>query len=174
MTTTQSGRAAALAGIVNATAEAAAADPAKGRALFRATGTGADGVRSEMVAGRHQLVADEPPALGGQDAAPNPIELALASLLSCQVVTYRFWAAKLGIPLDDVKVDVEGDLDVRGFFGLDDDVRPGLTDVRMVVRLLGPATDEDYRRLKDAVDEHCPVLDLFRNPTPLTARLATD
>ena len=46
------------------------------------------------------------------------MEFALAGLLSSLVVAYRFWAAKLDIPLDDVQVDVEGDLDVRGFFGL--------------------------------------------------------
>lgn len=170
-TSTQTDRDAQLAGIVSATAEAAAADPTKARALFRATGEGADGVRTDMRIGAHQVTVDEPPALGGADAAPNPVEFALASLLSCQVVTYRFWAAKLGIPLTDVAVEVEGDLDVRGFFGIDDAVRPGLGEVRMVVRLDGPASDADYQRLKSAVDEHCPVLDLFRNPTPVTARL---
>lgn len=41
----------------------------------------------------------QPPPLGGTDAAPNPVETALAGLLSCQVVNYRFWAAKLGTPL---------------------------------------------------------------------------
>ena len=87
-------------------------------------------------------------------------------------MTYRFWAVQLDIPLEDVAVDVEGDLDVRGFFGLDDEVRPGFTDVRVVVRLSGPASDEDYRRLRAVVDEHCPVLDLFRRPTPVTTRLA--
>jgi uncharacterized OsmC-like protein len=174
MTTTQSGRDAALAGIVTATAEAAAADPTKARALFRATGSAGDGVRTDMRIGNHEVTVDEPPALGGIDAAPNPVEFALASLLSCQVVTYRFWAAKLGIPVTDVAVEVEGDLDVRGFFGLDDTVRPGLGEIRLVVRLTGPAPDSEYQRLKAAVDEHCPVLDLFRNPTPVHARLADD
>ncbi|MGH3868503.1 MAG: OsmC family protein [Pseudonocardiaceae bacterium] len=57
------------------------------------------------------------------DAAPNTVEFALAGLLSCQAITYRFWAAKLDIPLDDVQLNVEGDLNVRGFFGQQDGVR---------------------------------------------------
>ena len=168
MTSTQTPRDAALSEIVTATTRAVDADPDNAHALFRATGSGGDGVRSEIRIGRHDVVVDEPPALGGDDAAPNPVEFALAGLLSCQVVTYRFWAAKLGIPLDDVQVDVEGDLDVRGFFGLDDGVRPGFGEVRLVVDLRGPASEEDYRRLRETVDAHCPVLDLFRNPTPVS------
>jgi hypothetical protein len=65
-------------------------------------------------------------------AGAVPVEYALAALLSCQVVSYRFWAAALDIPLDEVHVDIEGDLDVRGFLGLDAAVRPGLTGVRLV------------------------------------------
>jgi uncharacterized OsmC-like protein len=161
-----------ISSVIDATTAAVADDPTKAHALFRATGRGVAGVRTEIRVGRHTVTVDEPSALAGQDVAPNPVESALAGLLSCQVVTYRFWAVQLGIPLDDVAVDVEGDLDVRGFFGLDDAVRPGFTDVRVAVRLSGPASDEDYRRLHAAVDEHCPVLDLFRRPTPVSTRLA--
>lgn len=154
--------------IVAATADKLTADPGRAVVHYRASGTGGEGVRADVTIGRHRLVIDEPPAVGGQNAAANPVEHALAALLSCQVVTYRLWAAELGIPLDDVAVEVEGDLDVRGFFGLDDAVRPGFGDVRVVVTLSGPAGAERYRELAAAVDAHCPVLDVFRNPTPVT------
>lgn len=148
--------------------------PERGHPTYRAAGTGGEGLRSEIRIGRHTVVVDEPPSLGGEDGAPNPVETALAALLSCQVVTYRVWAAKLGIPLDDIAVDVDGDLDVRGFLGFDDAVRPGFGGVRVHVRLSGPAEPQRYRELAAAVDEHCPVLDLFRNTTPVTVTLATD
>ena len=67
----------------------------------------------------HTLAVDEPPTLGGDDTAINPVEAYLGALLSCQVVTYRFYADKLGITIDELKLSAEGDLDVRGFFGLD-------------------------------------------------------
>ncbi|AEA24719.1 OsmC family protein [Pseudonocardia dioxanivorans CB1190] len=171
--TTATTREDGLRAIVDATASAVADDPGKAAALFRATGEGAEGVRTEIRIGRHAVTIDEPPALGGDDAAINPVESALAALLSCQVVTYRFWAAKLGIPLDDVRVRTEGDLDVRGFFGLDEAVRPGFGEVRLAVELRGPAPAEDYARLQETVDAHCPVLDLFRNTTPVATTLTT-
>lgn len=159
-----------LTTVVETTGVALAADPARAAVRFRAAGVGATGVRSEIRIGAHTMVVDEPPSVGGAGAAPNPVEIALAALLSCQVVTYRLWAAKLDIPLDGIAVDVEGDLDVRGLFGLDDAVRPGPGDIRVVVTLSGPASQGRYDELAAAVDEHCPVLDLFRNPTPVTTR----
>jgi uncharacterized OsmC-like protein len=163
----------ALRGIAAATTDAVNGDPDKGHVVFRATGTGGEGVRTHLRINDHTLLVDEPPALGGENAAPNPVEIALAGLLSCQVVTYRFWAAHLGIPLDDVSVEVEGDLDVRGFFGADDAVRPGFGEVRVVVTLDGPAGEDSYKELAAAVDAHCPVLDLFRNPTPVARTVRT-
>jgi uncharacterized OsmC-like protein len=118
----------------------------------------------------HSFRVDEPAALGGTDTAANPVEYALAALGSCQVITYQFWAAKLGIPLESVKVDVHGDLDLHGFFGFSG-TRPGFTDVRVTVELGGPASAEQYEELKQQVDEHCPVLDLFRNATPASTSL---
>lgn len=172
--TTSVSRADALRGIVDATSAAVTADAANASVVFSASGSGDSGVATDIRIGRHEIRIDEPPALGGADAAPNPVEAALAGLLSCQVVTYRFWAAKLDIPLDDVQIDTEGDLDVRGFFGLQDDVRPGFGGVRVKVRLSGPASAEQYRELQAAVDQHCPVLDLFANPTPVSTELITN
>lgn len=159
--------------IADGNATKIAGDPGRATVRYRAAGTGTDGVRSEITVRGHRLVVDEPPAVGGQDAAPNPPETALAALLACQVVTYRLWAAKLGVPLDDIQIEAEGDLDVRGFFGLDDGVRAGFGDVRVRVELSGPARPERYRALQEAVDGHCPVLDLFRGATPVHTELVT-
>jgi uncharacterized OsmC-like protein len=172
-TANSANRAAALRGIIDATAAATSDDAAKASVVFHAAGSGDSGVATDIQIRTHEVQVDEPPALGGVDSAPNPVETALAGLLSCQVVTYRFWAAKLDIPLDDVRVETEGDLDVRGFLGLRDGVRPGLGAVRVKVRLTGPASPEQYRELHAAVDEHCPVLDLFTNPTPVSTELVT-
>ncbi|HTF48111.1 MAG TPA: OsmC family protein [Pseudonocardia sp.] len=119
----------------------------------------------------HTFRQDEPTILGGVDTGPNPVEYALAALASCQLATYRFWAAKLDIPVGDLQAVVEGDLDVRGVFGLDEEVRPGYREVRVTVTVDGPATPERYRELADAVNQHCPTLDLFSNPTPVRTNL---
>ena len=160
-----------LNSIAAQTAKAVSANPANAGALFSASATAGDGVSSEVALRSFSISVDEPPTLGGADSAPNPVEVYLASLLSCQVVTYRFWAERLGIEVTSLKLSAEGDLDVRGFFGLDDDVRPGFTEVRVTVDVEGPATPEEYRELQDVVERHCPVLDLTANPTPVVSHL---
>jgi uncharacterized OsmC-like protein len=154
--------------VIDATKSAIATDVKNGQAVFRSEHdlVGVTEVASLTGSGHHVTV-DEPPSLGGGNVAANPVEYALIALGSCQAITYRFWAAQLGIALDGVHVDVEGDLDVRGFFGVDDSVRPGFGAVRLRVRLSGPEQAERYEELARAVDAHCPVLDLFSNPVPV-------
>ena len=157
-----------LAGVIGANRAAIAADKSNARVVFRASATAHDAVASTVNLGQYRVEVDEPPPLGGDGNAPNPVEYYLASLLSCQVVTWRIWAEKLGIKVDEITAHAEGDLDVQGFFGLDDAVRPGFNEVRLVITVSGPETPERYRELQEAVDAHCPVLDLTRNATPVT------
>ena len=163
-----------LGAIITATAGAVAADPGNAGVVFRATGTSSGSVATDLTSRQHSYVVDEPASLGGDDSAANPVEYALGALISCQVVTYRFWAARLGIEVEDVRITAEGDLDVRGFFGLDEAVRPGFGQVRLDVQLTGPESDERYAELHAAVDAHCPVLDLFTNATPVVTRVTAN
>ncbi|MDA0183145.1 OsmC family protein [Solirubrobacter phytolaccae] len=157
---------------IAANEEAITAEAGNARVVFRTEGALEGPTLVKLVSRNHTIEVDEPDVLAGGDAHANPVEYALASLASCQAITYRFWAAKLGIALDGLEVVAEGDLDLHGFFGLDSDARPGFTGIRLEVTPLGPESPERYQQLADAVDEHCPVLDLFRNPTPVERRLA--
>ncbi|SHS75675.1 Uncharacterised protein [Mycobacteroides abscessus subsp. abscessus] len=62
---------------------------------------------------------------------------------------------------------------MRGFFGLEDSVRPGFQQIRVTVTVAGPDTDARYRELQEAVDAHCPVLDLTTGTTPVHTTLIT-
>jgi len=155
------------------TRQAITEDAARAQAAFAAEGTLVGVTEVDIRTGAHAFKVDEPPALGGADLAANPVQYALASLGSCQAITYRVWAEHLGIELDSLTVRVEGDLDLRGFFGTDDSVRPGFTAVRVEVTVTGPENEERYAELAAAVDEHCPVLDLFRNPVPVSRAIVS-
>ena len=157
-----------LTTLIADTRKAVADDGANAQAVFSAQGTLAGVTEVDIRTGAHTFKVDEPPALGGADVAANPVQYALASLGSCQAITYRFWAEQLGISFDSLTVRVEGDLDVRGFFGFDDTVRPGCSAGRVEVTVTGPESAGRYQELAAAVDEHCPVLDLFKNPVPVT------
>ncbi len=143
-------------------------NPDSAVATFAANSRQVQGLQSETKIRNFTLTVDEPESLGGTDTGPNPVELILGALASCQEITYRAFADALEIPLDGVSVRIEGDLDLRGFFAVDDDVRAGFQDIRGTVELDSPASAEDLARLKQIVDAHCPVLDILRAPVPVT------
>lgn len=130
-----------------------------------------EGLRSVASVRQHNLTVDEPPSLGGSDAGPNPVELILAALGTCQEITYRAYATVLGIPLDSVSVKLEGDIDLRGFFAVDDSVRAGYEGIRGTVRIVSSASEEQLQLLRGAVNAHCPVLDIIAKPVPVDLKL---
>lgn len=143
------------------------ANPEHGRLALTAAGELLDGVHCRAAAREHALEMDEPLGLGGGDAGPNPVETVLAALGACQAITYRVWAAMLDIRLDGVAFETEGEIDLAGFLGLAEGVRPGLSAIRHRVILSGPEAPERYRELAEAVDRHCPVLDIVADGVPV-------
>lgn len=135
-------------------------------ATFAVDSRQVSGLRSEVQARDFSYTVDEPPELGGSDQGPNPVEYILGGLAACQEITYRLYADKLGIPLDGVSVKVKGDIDLRGFFAVDDQIRPGFQNVTVEVEFDSPASDSKLQELKKTVDAYCPVLDILRNATP--------
>src|ERR1700726_4730435 len=95
--------------LVHATKIALSSDPAQAQAKFEAHHdlVGPCEVTVKVGSG-HKFTVDEPEALGGGNVAANPVEYALAALGSCQAITYRVWAAQLGIKLDKVEISIDG------------------------------------------------------------------
>lgn len=125
------------------------------------------GTEVALTARQHEFTIDEPVDLGGADQGANPIEHLLAALASCTVISYQVWADKLGLQLDGVEVNLAGEIDLAGFFGTQDDVRPGFQGITLAVRVAGPESEGDYRRLEEAVATHCPVLDNLTHGVPV-------
>jgi len=123
-----------------------------------------EGLRTEAEIRGFELTVDEPRELGGTDAGPNPVELVLAALGTCQEIVYAVYAPRAGVELEGVEVDVEGTLDPRGFLGVSGEARPGFESVRYRVRIQSPSEPEKVRELVRLVEEHCPVLDIISNP----------
>lgn len=151
--------------------EAISADPSLAGAGFQAWNELVGTTEVAVRMGEHGLIVDEPVALGGTARGPNPVELALAALGSCQAITYRVWAALQGVEVDTVRVRVKGDLDLRGFFGVDAGVRPGFGGVQVFVEVSGPESAARYEELQREVDRYCPVLDIFQAPVPVKTTL---
>jgi uncharacterized OsmC-like protein len=160
-----------LKAILDNTAPAIASDPGLAAVRLTATCELAGVTEVDVRLGSQVIKADQPPVLGGRDAGPKPVEFALGS---CQAMTYRFWSEKLGIRIDDIKVDIEGDLDVQGILGLRDRVRPGFADLNVNVSISGPEPHQRYEQLHQAVNSHCPVLDIFPAPVPVTTTMSVN
>ena len=147
------------------------ADVANASLTYTVKGQGYGSVATKLTAGKHVFHIDEPAGLAGDDVAASPVEIALGAFIACQIVVYRLFAQNLGIEIDAIEATAEGDLDVRGLFGVDPTIRPGFSAIRLTTRVSGPESEERYQELQKFVDAHCPVLDLFANPTPITLSL---
>lgn len=141
------------------------------RHTFAARGEHRVGTRVTVRFDGHTLEVDEPPAVGGDDTGPDPVELALAALGSCQIITYQLHAARLGIDIASLAVDVEATLDMGPVFGLGAG-RPG--EIRMRVWVSGPDEQHRYTELQQLVDRSCPVLALARGETPVRSELRVE
>lgn len=152
-------------------AERFRADPGRARVAITLATELTGGMRCEATARGHTVASDEPRSLGGTDSAQSPLELFLTSLATCQAITYRLWAAELGIALDRVGVEVVGDIDLRGFLGIGGVDLAGYEKVTVRVALSGPEERARYEELAAAVDRHCPVLDAIARPIPVERAL---
>ena len=102
------------------------------------------------------VLSDEPPARGGENRGPSPLELVLFSLCACTNVTTGRMAAKLRFGYSQLETSAEGELDTRGRKGTAD-VPVHYRAVRLRVRVATDESDERIDRLADLVGRYCPV-----------------
>lgn len=111
------------------------------------------------------VVSDEPPARGGENRGPSPLEYVLISLCACTNVSAGRMAEKLRFEYEDLETYAEGVLDTRGRRGLAD-VPVHYKAVRLRVRIKTSEPDERLARLKELVSRYCPVDSLIRAAVP--------
>jgi uncharacterized OsmC-like protein len=117
------------------------------------------------------LEGDEPPVLLGENADANAVEAVLHALASCLAVGFVYNAAAQGIKIDSLEFELEGDLDLHAFLGLSDQVRPGYENIRLSYRVKSDAPREKIVALCEYVQKTSPVLDIIRNPVPVSISL---
>jgi len=91
------------------------------------------------------LDADEPPMLLGTDKGANPVEYLLHALVGCMTTSMVYHAAARGLEVKSVATRLEGDLDLRGFLGLSDDVPKGYSQIRVNMEIESGASESDLR-----------------------------
>jgi uncharacterized OsmC-like protein len=137
-------------------------DASKGKTNWRVTTTWQGQARSraqvegfeiggERVQRRFSIDIDEPCELGGTNRFANPQEHLLAALNACMTVGYVAQCAVRGITIESLEIETDGEIDLRGFLGIDPAVTPGYENLRYVVRIKGNGTKEELTEVHEAV-----------------------
>ncbi|MFZ0711795.1 MAG: OsmC family protein [Terrimicrobiaceae bacterium] len=147
--------------------EAISADPVKGQTRWQVTSRWRGGTRSDTsvkayfiggqsVAKDFTIRVDEPYELCGTNQFANPQEYLLAALNACMIVGYSVVCALQGIELEELRIETEGDIDLRGVLGIDPSVKAGYDDLRYTVHIKGGATAEQFEKVHEIVKATSP------------------
>ncbi len=109
--------------------------------------------------------ADNPP-LSGEGKGPTVCEACMSSLGACVTQTTVMHATARGINLDKITIDIEGNIDLRGFTGISSDVRPGAQVFKMNINIKSSsASKQQINELYEIGKKLSPVFDTLTNGT---------
>lgn len=137
---------------------------------FSVNGVSRSSTKFESKARSFDLTIDEPENLGGQDEGPNPVEYVLAGYAGCLNVVLNLVAKEKGILINDLKLDVSGDLNPSKLLG-GHEGRAGFKGINVSVEIDSSATSEELEVLLQEVKNRCPVNDTIANPTPIQYKI---
>jgi uncharacterized OsmC-like protein len=151
---------------------------------FRATNAWIDGTHNRATvkdfygalkedASRDPLVfeLDEPPVLCGQNLGANPVEYLLVALSGCLTTSLIAHSAARGIEIRGVESRYEGDLDLRGFLGLSEDVPVGFQNIRVYFKIDADVSEEKKEELIKMAQKYSPVFNSITKPIPVSVQL---
>ncbi len=127
-----------------------------------------DGLACDVEDGPWRLTAGMTEKYGGTGEGPNPGVLGRAALGTCLALGYAIWAARLGVSVEALEVEVQADYDVRGELGVADNVPPGYLAVRYLVTVESAAPEADVLRVLDIADRYSSWRDDFARALPVT------
>ena len=167
------------------TMEVVSNDPSKGAVKFAVTTAWQGGCRSTTKVAGYELAGqrierefsieiDEPNELLGTNTNPNPQEVLMAAFNACMMVGYVAGASMHGIELTKVEIETEGELDLRGFLGLDASIKPGYDTLHYTVRIAGDGTPEQFKEIHDTVIATSPNRFNMASPIELTSDLVVE
>lgn len=165
--------------------DAISADASKGLTRWNVTTHWQGGTRSDTrvkhcsIGGQRvdkdfTLRIDEPRELCGTNQYANPQEYLLAAMNACMTVGYVAACALEGIELHELRIETEGDIDLRGFLGIDPGVKPGYDSLKYTVHIKGDGTPEQFRKVHEIVTATSPNRFNLASAIPLHARLVLE
>src|SRR5271167_828205 len=129
------------------------------------------GIGGERVPRRFSIDIDEPRELGGTNRFANPQEHLIAALNACMTVGYVAQCAVRGITLESLEIETDGEIDLRGFLGIDPAVPPGYENLDYTVRIKGSGTRQQFAEIHEAVMATSPNFYNMSRPVALKPAL---
>ncbi len=146
-----------------------------GGGLYRTTVSDFHGVKEDIAHEvEFEIWNDEPDVLLSGDKGPNPVENLLHALAGCLTTSMAYHAAARGIAIDGITTRFDGDVDLRGFLGLSDDVRKGYDEIRVMFDINADIPEAEKRDLVEMAMAHSPVFDVITNGTPVACMIRED
>jgi uncharacterized OsmC-like protein len=116
---------------------------------------------------KFELDADEPAILLGRDQGPNAGEYLLHALAACVTSTMVYHAAARGIAIVEVESALDGDIDLRGFLGIDKNVRNGFSEIRLNFKIKADVPDDRLQELSSLGQRYSAILDTITKGVPV-------
>lgn len=151
-----------------ATKAAVTQNASAGAGSFTTVTTWSEGARARTTARSFSLETDEPEPLGGTDKAIDPMELVLAAVGTCLTVGWVTQAIRRGVDFHDLRIEVTGEFDLRGYLAVDEEVRPGFSDLKYVVHVDTDTPDDVLEEIRVAAESLSPMFDNVKHATPVT------
>ena len=126
-----------------------------------------EGYKIEVKSRQHVSIVDQPPAGGGGDAGPTPLEYLFVSLAGCVATIGQIIAKQQQLPLCGISVKIDDDLDTDVLMGKRSDVRAGFEGIRVKVAIDGDMTQQEKEQFVRDIDARCPISDNILNQTPI-------
>jgi uncharacterized OsmC-like protein len=131
-------------------------------------------IGGEKVQRRFSIDIDEPSELGGTNRFANPQEHLLSALNACIMVGFVAQCAVHGINLESLKIETDGDIDLRGFLGIDPTVPAGYQSLSYTVRVKGSGSKEEFAKIHEAVMATSPNFYSVSRPVGLRPTLVVE
>ena len=144
-------------------------DPSSSRITLKATGGQGDlPIACSVEVGQKLLEAQAHSGVGGPGTAACSGDLLLGALAACAQLTCQLVATAMGIEVENIRVSVEGELDLSGTLGISKSVAVGFEDIRTTFDIKAPtATPDQLSALKEKTEQYCVVMQTLLHPPPM-------